>query len=252
MAESITGNVTGKVGFKIDQQSWKNLDKFKRELTSLKRQMGSLDKSIKVQAVVKQMTEVQRKVASGSIKEKQREMNAHVAAKQKHDTVVSRLYDKALAEDRRREDAKIKAYEKSNARLLAADKKLDVDRAKMFDRASSMNNRFDTNRGRFSSRANMYTQVKMQQARIAGVDQSGLDRIQQRAAQAMSTSGGDIAVFRHQLQQTTKDLIANTREINKNKITLRSLRTDLVQITAAYTAFSGVVNIAQTGMEINL
>jgi len=203
MAESITGSVVGKVKFQIDSQSWKNLEKFQAKMTSVKRQMSSMHKTIKVQAVVKQMTDVTKKVTNNSISEKKREMSAHVAE-----------------------------YQKAQARM------------------NRINQRNAGAAGKFDSRSRMYEQIKLQQARHAGVGDADLKKIAGLAGQARANSGGDIAVFRFQLQQLTKDLIKNTREINANRVTLRSLRTDLVQMTAAYTAFSGVVNIAQSGMEM--
>lgn len=203
MAESITGSVVGKVKFQIDSQSWKNLEKFQAKMTSVKRQMSSMHKTIKVQAVVKQMTDITKKVTNNSISEKKREMNAHVAE-----------------------------YQKAQARM------------------NRINQRNAGSAGKFDSRSRMYEQIKIQQARHAGVGDADLKKIVGLAGQARANSGGDIAVFRFQLQQLTKDLIKNTREINANRVTLRSLRTDLVQMTAAYTAFSGVVNIAQTGLDM--
>jgi hypothetical protein len=251
MAESITGSVVGKVKFQIDSQSWKNLEKFQAKMASVKRQMSSMHKTIKVQAVVKQMTDVTKRVTNNSISEKKREMNAHVAAKQKHDAYVSKLHDQALAEDRRRDIQRVKQAERTNAQMLRSDLRLDAQRRAAQMRADRLSQRNAGNSSRFTSRANMYERIKVQQASHAGVDAAGLKRIKGLAQQARGNSGGDIAVFRFQLQQLTKDLIKNTREINNNRVTLRSLRTDLVQMTAAYTAFSGVVNVAQTGMEIN-
>ncbi len=58
MNDQITGNVTGKIKFTIDRASWNNLDKFQKKLTSVKKQMSNMDKTINVNAVVKSVEKV--------------------------------------------------------------------------------------------------------------------------------------------------------------------------------------------------
>lgn len=62
--DQITGNVTGKIKFTIDRASWSNLDKFQKKLTSVKKQMSNMDKTINVNAVVKTV----EKVAKAQVK----------------------------------------------------------------------------------------------------------------------------------------------------------------------------------------
>lgn len=56
--DQITGNITGKIKFTIDKASWNNLETFQKKLTSIKKQMSNLDKTINVNAVVKTVEKV--------------------------------------------------------------------------------------------------------------------------------------------------------------------------------------------------
>jgi hypothetical protein len=58
------------------------------------------------------------------------------------------------------------------------------------------------------------------------------------------------AEFRQQVSATTQSLVKQGIVARNNAISLRSLRTDLVQATAAYTAFSAGVNVFNTGKEL--
>ena len=62
--DQITGNVTGKIRFTIDKASWNNLETFQKKLTSIKKQMSNLDKTINVNAVVKSV----EKIATAQVK----------------------------------------------------------------------------------------------------------------------------------------------------------------------------------------
>lgn len=64
MNDQITGSVVGKIKFTIDKASWNNLDKFQKKLTSVKKQMSNMDKTINVNAVVKSV----EKVAKAQVK----------------------------------------------------------------------------------------------------------------------------------------------------------------------------------------
>lgn len=56
--DQITGSVTGKIKFTIDKSSWNNLDKFQKKLTSVKKQMAGLNRTININAVVRTVEKV--------------------------------------------------------------------------------------------------------------------------------------------------------------------------------------------------
>jgi tape measure domain-containing protein len=81
MAENVVGSVVGKVRFNIDKKSWDNLALFQSKLTSVKRQMTGMDKSIKVNAVIGQIN----KVATATVNAEKKVAKAQEeVAKKKH------------------------------------------------------------------------------------------------------------------------------------------------------------------------
>lgn len=266
MAESITGNVTGKVGFKIDKKSWDTLEKFKSQLTNIKRQMSTLHKTVKVQAVVKQVADVNKKIVKAQEQTSKAIVDTKVKMARKLAKVdtegrLSHLFptessakaSNTLLAKQMVEQQKI--LDKANKAQFAADLKAEKDynkRRDMLLQERTKRNLARTNRRDFfNQRADMYQSIKLQQAKHAGVDETGLNQISSRVAYARKQyqNTGDISAFRNEVQLTTRALIHQTRQMNANAVSLRTLRTDLVQATAAYTAFSGLVNVAQTGLD---
>lgn len=268
MAESITGNVTGKVGFKIDKKSWDTLEKFKSQLTNIKRQMSTLHKTVKVQAVVKQVADVNKKIVKAQEQTSKAIVDTKVKMARKLAKVdtegrLSHLFptgssakaSNTLLAKQMVEQQKI--LDKANKAKFAADLKAEKDYNKRRDmllkERAKRNLARSNRRDFFNQRADMYQSIKLQQAKHAGVDKTGLNQISSRVAYARKQyqNTGDIAAFRNEVQLTTRALIHQTRQMNASAVSLRTLRTDLVQATAAYTAFSGLVNVAASGMEIN-
>lgn len=267
MAESITGNVTGKVGFKIDKKSWDTLEKFKSQLTNIKRQMSTLHKTVKVQAVVKQVADVNKKIVKAQEQTSKTIVDTKVKMARKLAKVdtegrLSHLFptessvkaSNTLLAKQMVEQQKI--LDKANKAQFAADLKAEKDynkrRDMLLQERAKRNLARSNRRDFFNQRADMYQSIKLQQASHAGVATGDLDQIRSKvnAARAKYQSTGDIAAFRNEVQLTTRALIHQTRQMNSNAVSLRTLRTDLVQATAAYTAFSGLVNVAQTGMDM--
>ena len=255
--QDISGNVTGKIQFKIDKPSWDNLDKFSKKLTAIKRQMGGLDKTIKVQQVVNQIKTVGDKVAKASVSAKKKEYSGHIVAYQKYQQQMNKMYDRAIAEDRRRDNQKIRQAEAFNKQQLRSDIARDRAESRMRDQANRMNTAFDRGRrgGRDSNydvKAQRYIETKMLQARVAGVsvkDQSSLSRTFNDLRMA-SAASQDFAELKHRMQSVTKEMISSSREARRSAVTFGSLRGELVQLTAAYTAFTAIQSIAKDAMEL--
>lgn len=253
---NITGDVVGKIQFKIDKTSWDNLDKFSKKLTSIKRQMGGLDKTIKVQQVVQQIKTVGDKVAKASVAAKKYEYNGHVAAYQKYQQQMNKMYDQAIKEDRRRDNQKIRQAEMFNKQQLRSDLAKDAAEQRMLSMAYRMNERFDKGRSgssrNYEARADRYMQTKILQARIAGVSGKGIELLGDnfRYARNVHDATKDYDALKHSMQMATKTAIENARQTRRNAVTFGSVRSELVQLTAAYTAFAGIQNIARTGMDM--
>lgn len=265
--QDISGNVTGKIQFKIDKPSWDNLDKFSKKLTSIKRQMSGLDKTIKVQEVTRQIKTVSDKINKASTETasklkstaaKQSEgYSSHIVAYQKYQQQMDKMYDSAIAEDRRREAQKIKQADKFNKDQLRQDLARDRAEARMRDQANRMNSTFDRQRkGRGDSnyevKANRYIETKLLQARVAGVSDKEQRSLMTTFSQLKMASAAsqDFAELKHRMQSVTKEIISSSREARRNAVTFGTLRGELVQLTAAYTAFTGIQNIAKTGLDM--
>ena len=255
--QNITGDVVGKIQFKIDKASWDNLDKFSKKLTNIKRQMGGLDKTIKVQQVVQQIKTVGDKVAKASVAAKKQEYNGHVAAYQKYQQQMNKMYDQAIREDRRRDNQKIRQEDMLNKQQLRSDLAKDAAERRMMDMAYRMNERFDKNRSNVSggsrnydARADRYTATKILQAQIAGVSGKALENLKSdiQVSRNVHNVTRDFDALKHSMQQTTKVAIENARQMRRNAVTFGSVRSELLQLTAAYTAFTGIQNIANVGM----
>lgn len=251
MAESITGNVTGKVGFKIDKKSWENLAKFKSEMESIKAQMSGLATNANTtQGVARGVRAASDKIkrASRLAKVDMKDRLSHLFPDDPKIKASNTLLAKQMVEQQ-------KILDKANKAKFAADLKAEKDYNKRRDMLLKERAKRNLARGNrrdfFNQRADMYQAIKLQQAKHAGVDETGLNQISSRVAYARKQyqNTGDIAAFRNEVQLTTRALIHQTRQMNANAVSLRTLRTDLVQATAAYTAFSGLVNVAQTGLD---
>lgn len=240
--QDISGNVTGKIQFKIDKASWDNLDKFSKKLTNIKRQMGGLDKTIKVQQVVNQIKTVGEKVAKAQVAVKKKEYDGHLNEYRKYQTQMGRMYDQAMREDRRREAQKIRQAERFNAQQLRSDLAKDRQSAKVSAGGRS-----------YDARAERYVETKLLQAKVAGVSEEGLRDLGTRFATIRNVTDltKDYDALKHSMQMATKQAIDHQRQMKRNAVTFASVRSELVGLTAAYGAFTVVQNIAQTGMKIN-
>jgi len=124
-------------------------------------------------------------------------------------------------------------------------KKSDDDRMKEFDTRARFH--VERKQGQFMNYAERFGLSSEQTA-------AGLAKIKEQAAQSRKTYTGanitDLEGFKKDLNMATNALLTHERALRANAVTFASLRSELVQMTAAYTAFSAVRNIAQTGLEM--
>ena len=214
---SITGSVVGKIRFNIDKKSWDNLDLFQKKMTSIKRQMSSFDKTIKVQAVVQSIN----KVANATVQAEQKIANARQKIR-KQDTHTSHV---------------------SMFQQNLKQQKIDA--------------RFKARGGKYDEGVEAFKVVKHQQlnstAKMRGWKDSETDaaraKLDASINQWRGQANGSIGMFRAQVNTVMRDLQVTDAVTRKSAMSFRGLRQELVQLTAAYTAFSVVQNVAQTGFE---
>lgn len=266
---SITGSIVGKIRFNIDKKSWDNLELFQKKLTSIKRQMSSMDKTIKVQAVVNSVNKVTNAVVNAENKiVKNREANAKKV--RKIDTNTSHLslftqnmkdhaqalrlneqFDKQRLRQRERAE---REYDKRRERLLNARARANASRSKRKAGAMSASEAYE-------ARVEAFTTVKRNQLartalmrgwkddQLANAQSILTNNVNKFKAQFDGSKSGDIGNFRANVNGAVNQLSAMDAVARRSAISLKSLRNELVQLTAAYTAFSVVQNVAQTGFE---
>ena len=222
---SITGSVVGKIRFNIDKPSWQNLEKFQAKLTSIKRQMTGLEKTIKVQAVVQSIN----KVANATIQAEQKVANARKKIQ--------------------KQDAHVGMFQQN-----LKDRKIQQRQAERIAREDA---KFKARGGKFDEGVEAFRVVKKQQlistAKMRGWDDQKLAAAQgaldKSITQWRTGANGSIGMFRAQVNTVIRDLQVTDAVARKSALSFRGLRQELVQLTAAYTAFSLAQNVAQTGFE---
>lgn len=214
---SITGSIVGKIRFNIDKKSWDNLDLFQKKMTSIKRQMSSFDKTIKVQAVVQSIN----KVANATVQAEQKVANARKKIR-KQDTHTSHV---------------------SMFQQNLKQQKIDA--------------RFKARGGKYDEGVEAFRVVKQQQlistAKMRNWGDQKLADAQGELDKSINhwrgAANGSIGMFRAQVNTVIRDLQVTDAVARKSAMSFRGLRQELVQLTAAYTAFSLAQNVAQTGFE---
>lgn len=253
MANNVQGNVTGIVKFKIDNASWKALDLFQKKLTSVKRQMSGLDKTIKMKAIVQEVTAASNKITNNNVKNIQREAKARQDAAKKGG--VGLEFGKAKGSDKTYASwwTDTLKQQTKDMRKATADAIREQRRSSRQLEGNAKN----------MSKADSFDIIKRSQVQAYGVGkdmsqadiQKMMSTLEQQRTRARSMATGsdgtlDLMRYRAELNASVREMTQMDRAARRNAMSFRSLRTDLVQMTAAYTAFSGVVNIAQSGMEL--
>lgn len=288
MAESITGNVVGKIKFTIDKPSWDNLDKFQKKLTSVKKQMSNMHKTINVNAV----TNATKKVADVTTKADKAVTEAKIKTnkqlerhfKQQQDNMLRMRKDyikrqeqmvrganknagmsdrlswlfpsshptmsaskSLLAMQLREEDKLAKDYTKRRDRVVAARDKANAARRKRKSGAVNA-------QSAYMDSVNAFMTVKESQVRNEAIRKGfyGTDKYAEnmkalQKAYADNVGLGNIKQFRANVNGVVNGMHTVQRAAEASKVTFASLRSEMVQLTAAYTAFSVAQNIVQTG-----
>jgi hypothetical protein len=257
MANDISGNVTGKIAFRIDKKSWDNLALFQKKMTSVKRQMSGLKGSIKVNAVVNSINKVTKATEAGYKK-----INKAKGKLGSSRGDVSHLFP----DERNRSNASTTRFadmlRREEAQAIKARTNVHAAEIRDFNnlqrRKSDIQSRWD--RRRFE-RAKREQHI---QYRASGMEHAfrqrlgaGTSGFQSAMTQGQSGIAAATAQYRagkmtmkqynQAVTQTTQSLIRQGVVNKQNATTFRSLRTDLLQATAAYTAFSVGANIFNTG-----
>jgi hypothetical protein len=257
MANDISGNVTGKIAFRIDKKSWDNLALFQKKMTSVKRQMSGLKGSIKVNAVVNSINKVTKATEAGYKK-----INKAKGKLGSSRGDVSHLFP----DERNRSNASTTRFadmlRREEAQAIKARTNVHAAEIRDFNnlqrRKSDIQSRWDRRRFERAKREQHieYRASGMEHAfkQRFGAKTSGYNNAMSEGSSKIAKATGEyrrgIITMKQYNQTVTQATQSAIRQgvINKqNATTFRSLRTDLLQATAAYTAFSVGANIFNTG-----
>ena len=267
---SITGSVVGKIRFNIDKKSFDNLAVFQEKLKSIKDTMAGMNKTIKVQAVVQAVD----KVANATIKAEDKIAKARrtrnnnnkeysswwedalkdkdsLTKKHSQALRMNEQFDRQISRQKERAE---REYDKRREKLLNARARANASRSKRKAGAMSASEAYE-------ARVQAFTTVKRNQLERTALMRGWSDSQKANAqsiltnnvskfkAQFDGSKSGDIGNFRANVNGAVNQLSAMDAVARRSAISLKSLRNELVQLTAAYTAFSVVQNVAQVGFE---
>jgi hypothetical protein len=241
MAENVVGNVVGKVRFNIDKKSWDNLDLFQKKLTSIKRQMSGMDKSIKVNAVVSQINKVanatvnaEKKVAAATKASRGNVGRTNKAAdlngRLSHlfpATALSSPAGKTVFAQMLRDE------EKAAATLIKQKDRVDRQQAKLTERGNRNRTAFEAGVANFmlikESQINQYADRNRMSREQRAEMMSRLGASRDAALKGIDpTQARAIESFRAQVNKTKNEMVNADRITRANAVTFRSLRNEVV------------------------
>jgi hypothetical protein len=237
MAKDISGNVVNKISFEIDRRSWANLDKFQKRIADVKKQLSGLSGNIKVNAVVSSINKVTRATTAGIQK---------IERAKKQSGGIGLEFGKAKGSDRNyaswwtdalksRSDAEKRYY----AEALRMNKDFDNKRTQQ-----AMNQRrVDNARNMMSSR--LSTAGASDKVKTTAFNRFDTFSQQMLAGKMTATE------FSRAVNQSTSSLLRQSSASKNAQMSMRGLRSELIQATAAYSAFAVGANIFKTGKEFD-
>lgn len=254
--KDIAGNLTSKIQFDIDQKSWKNLDNFQRRLGEIKKQMQGLSANVKINAVVNQITAANNKIANNQVANVQKVVKAQKKAVKEG---YGLEFGRATGADRNYaawwSDALKGRDKKPNRAPASASNDSHITAFKAQQKASMQAQRRQSEYERLTE---IHTRTKLSQANNYGI-RAGLTgdkgyQAEQAALykklESIRATSSSLQDAKQKMNAVTNEMLNMDRAARKNALSFGTLRTAIVQMTAAYTAFSGIQNIAQTGMSM--
>tara|TARA_R110001592_G_C13193003_1_gene753604 strand:- start:56797 stop:57759 length:963 start_codon:yes stop_codon:yes gene_type:complete len=220
-----SGKLVHKIGFDIDTKSWTNLNKFQKRISMLKQQMKGLNGAVDFKVNASGFRQQATKVAKI-----QAQANYQAQSMYKNKGGIGLEFGKARGADKTYsawwEDA-LKAKGKSSSS--------GADMAKREQRITNLRNRLD---------------YQMKKGGV-GIQSSTafMNGGFAKAAEGFRKTG-DISAFSQQVSLASRKMIDSAKSAKTMGRSLHDMRGMMVAATAAYTAFSVVSNVANTGMQL--
>jgi len=281
-----SGKLVHKIGFDIDSKSWKNLKNFQNRISMLKKQMkglnGAVDFKVNASGFRQQATKVAKIQAEAT-----RKVQSSSSSKFAHgrDKTYSNWWTDAL----KTQDADAKRYDKywddlskgnmsgksgktvkhkkvvdEQAKIQAADEKrynkywdnLSKADTKGFSKRTIKHKRYidkeKISRDREARIINTGNRLDYQMRKGGVSIQSSTGFMKGKFASAAEEyrKTGNINNFTQQTALASRQMIDASKSAKTLGRSLHDMRSMMVAATAAYTAFSVVSNVANTGMQL--
>jgi hypothetical protein len=272
----ITGKVVNIVRFDIDKKSWDNLDKFQKRLKDVKAQMSGMNASAKFTASMKTFGDTVKKTSDKIVKAKAAMM--HGPDRKTWDMALrdeARMHSQALTENARRnkqlEAQKNKAHSEAlrehyrrtkekhragissgmdvGSQMSGLKSAADARRADVTKRWNARGNA----RARRIEHVGVTSQRYAQRAAASGIPSSISDSAavtMQRLGQQYLANKISLKSYNSQMATANNTMRMQARLATQSQYSIRDMRSELIQATAAFTAFAVVKDIATTGMKL--
>lgn len=262
-----SGKLVNKVGFEIDSQSWKNLDRFQKRLTDMKKQMKGLSTSLNVRATVSQF----KQVADG-VERVQRQTQRKMSGlgmefgkpKGTDRTYASWWEDQLKAKDKATRDAERRAksarpFQTPTEQALGV--KFNTGRDKTYaawweDQLKAKEKVSSDFYRRKRQMASKDANIMAAETRFEGLHKRTPLREGNKAeweeafaglAHRYRTTSMSSKVFNAELNNINRNLAQQERAARGSSMSLNQMRREMINLTAAYSAGSALVNVFNTG-----
>lgn len=259
MAEqTVSGSVVNTVGFELDKRSWSNLDKFQKRISQVKKQLNGLNTTVKINARVQEMSarKIEKSLDRAKRVAKKKDAGHPLLAMQPMLAKAAKEGFKEQATLTRLQDQVRKKHEKSQQRELVDAAK---ERNKILDRFSK--EALAKEKQHLKERRDAITmgsRLRTAKGEMEGVIGKGrlgngevvLARKKWKALVRQWRQGhisskqlmSDIKVLNRGLRQQSSAITTISQS-------MRKFRSSMIAMTGAYTAFSALLNVKETGKQ---
>jgi hypothetical protein len=271
----ITGKVVNIVRFDIDKKSWDNLDRFQKRLKDVKAQMSGMNASAKFTASMKTfgdtVAKTSKKIENSKAalfhgpdrkmwtehKRESAKIHSEALAENKRrsrqlETERNRAHTEALRENFRREKERHKA---GIAAGMVVGSQMSGLKAAAEARRADVTKRWNARgvaRDRRTEHADVTSKRYAQRATASGIPAKFADEAadtMSRLRQQYIANRMSLKAYNSEMATANNRMRMQARQAANASYSMRDMRSELIQATAAFTAFAAVRNIANTGMK---
>lgn len=276
-----SGKLVHKIGFEIDNKSWRNLDNFQKRIGELKAQMKGLSGAVNLKVNATQFKQQAEKVAKiqqqaqikvakqtkGADKTyaswwtdslKDRDKSNELASKRANTKGADKTYSSWWSDELKKKDAEAKIMREDEKRYNAYWEKLRKVDEKGYKQRATTRKKYEDPNKLADDMAKRDAKITRKREMIADrMNRAGVSSPSQRSffsafdnQAGIYKKTGDLAAFNHQVNRSSSLLMHQSKSAKSVGRQMKDLRSTMVAATQAYTAFSVVQNVANTGMQL--